>query len=314
MSVPPSPYGHPGSPPPRPEVPEGVPTAWLPPQATPPSPPPGPPSPADERASLPPFAPWAPFAALVIAYALAIFSAFILAGVVEVFGRDVDPNHLPTGVVLGATMVQDVLLIVLAVVFARVSEVIPSPSAFGLRRIRLGPGIAWALATFVCFYVFTAVWTIALGVQEKDDLAQELGAQDSALNLIAVTLLVAIIAPIAEEVFFRGFLFPAIWRWRGWITGAVVTGVIFGLVHAGGTPVVFLVPLAVLGFLLCALYRWTGSLLPGMGVHAFNNSLALGVTLHWDVAYVLLAIVLGPAIVVTIGARLADWRALPAPA
>ena len=78
---------------------------------------------------------------------------------------------------------------------------------------------------------------------------------------------------------------------------------------------VFLVPLAALGFLLCWLYRKTGSLLPGMGVHAFNNALALGVTLEWEWWQVLVAITLAPIAVVWIGSQIAArWTPRPAPA
>jgi membrane protease YdiL (CAAX protease family) len=152
---------------------------------------------------------------------------------------------------------------------------------------------------------FTFVGSALLSVTEKDDLASDLGATDSTLNLIAVTILVAVAAPLAEEFFFRGFLFPALWRVLGWIPAAVISGLVFGGIHAGGTPVVFLIPLAALGFLLCWLYRKTASLLPGMGVHAFNNALALAVTLHWAWWQVLLAITLAPVIVLMIASTVA---------
>src|SRR5204862_193057 len=104
-------------------------------------------------------------------------------------------------------------------------------------------------------------------------------------------------APVAEELFFRGFMYGALRRPIGWVGAAIVTGLVFGLIHAGGTSAVFLLPLAVLGFLLCVLYRRTGSLVPGMGVHAFNNALALGTSLHWE-TWQVLAVVLGaPALV-----------------
>ena len=69
---------------------------------------------------------------------------------------------------------------------------------------------------------------------------------------------------------------------------------------SGGTPAIFLVPLAVLGFLLCVLYRRTGSVIPGMGVHAFNNALTLGVGLSWSAAGVVAALIVAPIIVMTI--------------
>ena len=305
-SAPPPPYRHPGSPPLHPEVPDGI---------VPSPPPQRQPAHGDERDALPPFAPWAPFAALLVAYSLAILAAFVIAAAAAAGGAEVDAEDLPTGIVLSATLVQDALLVGFAIFFGRMGGAALSAASFGLRRVRLGPAFGWALAAFGMFYAFTFVWSIALQVTENDDLAQDLGAADSALNLIAVTLLVTLAAPIAEELFFRGFLFTALWRWKGWILGAIASGIVFGLVHAGGTPVVFLAPLAVLGFLLCWLYRKTGSLLPGMGVHAFNNALALGVTLEWEWWQVILAVVLAPIAVVLIGSQVAArWTPRPAPA
>ena len=92
----------------------------------------------------------------------------------------------------------------------------------------------------------------------------------------------------------------------GWVPAAVLAGVVFGGVHAGGTPAIFLVPLAVLGVLLCGLYRHTGSLLPGMGVHAFNNALTLGVGLSWSVAGVIAALVVAPLIVVSLAGSISE--------
>ena len=69
----------------------------------------------------------------------------------------------------------------------------------------------------------------------------------------------------------------------------------------------------VLGFLLCVLYRRTGSLLPGLGVHAFNNALALGATLHWEAWQVLIGVVAAPTFVVSLVSLVAVRRP-PAPA
>src|SRR5262249_28062103 len=60
-----------------------------------------------------------------------------------------------------------------------------------------------------------------------------------------------------------------------------VTGLLFGAVHAGSAPVVDLVPLAVLGFALCLLYRFTDSLYPCIATHSLNNSLAFGALESW---------------------------------
>jgi membrane protease YdiL (CAAX protease family) len=242
---------------------------------------------------------WSPLAALVVAYAAAIVFVAILAGVAGQTDGD-----LSSGVTLGATFVQDLLLIVAMVGFARMSGVRVTPGLFGLRRV---PWRAFGLAAlaFVVFYGFLLAWS-QLDTSAKDDLAAELGAKDSTAALIAVAVLVGVVAPIVEETFFRGFLFGAMRNAFHWVVAAGISGAIFGLVHAGGTPVIFLVPLMVLGFLLCLLYRRTGSLLPGMGVHAFNNALALGVSLDWTAPQVLAAVIAAPVIVITLAASVSE--------
>ncbi len=60
-----------------------------------------------------------------------------------------------------------------------------------------------------------------------------------------------------------------------------MTGVLFGAVHAGSAPALDLVPLGVLGFMLCVLYRRTGSLYPCVAVHSLNNSVAFAGLEKW---------------------------------
>ena len=49
--------------------------------------------------------------------------------------------------------------------------------------------------------------------------------------MILVAFGVAVVAPIVEEITFRGYLFPALTRWRGPWVGAVACGAVFGLAH-----------------------------------------------------------------------------------
>ena len=55
----------------------------------------------------------------------------------------------------------------------------------------------------------------------------------------------------------------------------------FGAVHAGSAPALDLVPLAALGFGLCLLYRYTGSLYPCIVAHSLNNSIAFASLEGW---------------------------------
>src|SRR3954452_19851471 len=265
-----------------------------------------PPPPAPKDSDDPSFPWYAPFA---VGLSLYVALGVVVAGIAAAAGW----SDLHERFVLADTAVQDVLLIAGAYLVAAVSG--PRPLyQLGVRRFRATRGLAYAALAFFGFFLFLVVWQQLLDITQQDDLAQELGARDSAANLVFVAVLVCLIAPIAEELFFRGFMFGALRRPIGWVGAAVVTGVVFGLIHAGGTDAVFLVPLAVLGFLLCWLYRQTGSLLPGMAVHAFNNALALGTTLHWAPAASVAAVIVAPLLVVAIASIVAVPQELPADA
>jgi membrane protease YdiL (CAAX protease family) len=90
---------------------------------------------------------------------------------------------------------------------------------------------------------------------------------------VALFVLVAVImAPLFEEIVFRGFLFRGFANSWGWVWGAVVSSVIFGIAHL---QLDVFVPLAVLGFALAWVYRRTGSLWTCIAMHAVFNALAV---------------------------------------
>jgi uncharacterized protein len=296
MSSPPPSFQHPGSPPARPELPAGV---APPPDDEPPGEP------------LPRWAPWAPFAGMLLTVVIAIAGATVIAVIAQLAGADLT-DHTPAGVTIGGTFVQDLGLVLSAIVFARVTAGTPTARQFGLRNVGIKLAARWVVLAWLGFWAFSATYGAVFHVTEKDNLPQDLGAGDSTLNLVLVTLLVCLVAPICEELFFRGFCFTALRRWLGVAGGAVATGVIFGLIHAGSTDAVFLPPLALLGFLLCLVYHRTGSLLPCMALHAFNNALALGVAQHFSAAGTVALMIGAPALVASLGLLAARSRRLNA--
>ena len=267
------PFQHPGSVPPRPEVPEGV----IP--GPPPPPPPQQQQPTTVH-DLAAFAWWSPFAAAIVAIIAALVVTGLIGVVYEATGGRLSDE--PPGILIGGTYALDLAFVGAAILFAGIGGVRPTPAAFGLRRTRFWKAVGLAFAAALAFYVFSFAWTIALDVKESDDLPGKLGAKDSTLSFVAVAIMVCMAAPLAEEFFFRGFCFPAFATILGWFGSAVVVGIIFGAIHAGGTKAVFLVPLAVFGFLLCLLYKLSGSLLPCIALHAVNNAAALSLYMKFE--------------------------------
>jgi membrane protease YdiL (CAAX protease family) len=289
--------------------------SWLPPVAGPPGGPPAPVEPsAGDGAVDPRWAPWTAWVALLGAGVLAIMGAIVVGVVGAIFGASFDDP--PPAVNIAATVVQDGAFIAAAVLFAgRAGRVVPAQ--FGFLPTRLGRALGWMALAYVGYGVLSQLWAQLVDTHAEDKLPTSLGVDESTAALVAVCVLVTVIAPIAEETFFRGYFFGALRNWHGPWPAALLTGAVFGAIHVGSAPAVFLPPLAILGFMLC-IVRWrTGSLLPCIALHAINNALAFGVTEDWPPwAIALLAVgaltVLGLALLPLV--RLTDRPARLSPA
>ena len=77
------------------------------------------------------------------------------------------------------------------------------------------------------------------------------------------------IAPVAEELFFRGILYPLVKQHTSRAFAVVTVALFFALMH-GNVPVIL--PLTLLAIVLTLLYEWTGNLLACVTVHAFFNA------------------------------------------
>jgi hypothetical protein len=228
-------------------------------------------------------------AGIVLGLGLGFLSAAIVAAIGQAAGS---PAGNPTPAVnIVADVATDVAFVVAALYFAftlgrlRLAE-------FGYRRPRLAVSAITLVVAIVAYYGLTGVYGSLLNLHATDKLPKELGVNRSHVALAAVAVFVCVIAPMAEEFFFRGFLFGVLRGWRirvggrdlGVLVAALIVGILFGLAHAGSAPAEDIVPLGFLGFVLC-LVRWrTGSLYPCMLLHSVNNSISLGwATLHWSV-------------------------------
>jgi membrane protease YdiL (CAAX protease family) len=215
---------------------------------------------------------------------------------------------------ISATIVQDLSFIGAALLFAGIAGR-PVPEQFGLRPTRLWSAVGWMAVAFVSFYVITATWVAILGVDADDSkLPDELGVDDSTFAMLAVAFLVAVVAPIAEEFFFRGFFFTALRSWKGLWPAAILTGLVFGGIHVGSAEAAFLLPLGFFGFALCLLYHRTGSLYPCIALHCLNNSLAFGVSQHWGWEIAVLFVTALSIITLAGVVVRAAWTPAPAPA
>ena len=246
---------------------------------------------------------WSPFAVALAAFVLASIAYAVIAGVA---GLSADEADEAPGPVLGATFVQDALLVGGAVLAIGLGVKSGAAAALGLRSTRFWPAVGWAAAVLGTFWLASGILVAIFGEPPEQEITEEIKAEDGVLALAGYVGITCLIAPIAEEVFFRGFLFPILRARAGVAWGVVITGALFSLVHALGSPVEALIVLFVLGAGLCLLYLRTGSLLPCIGLHALNNAISFAATkeMEWPVA---LLTVVG-SVIVTVGIGLAFVR------
>jgi membrane protease YdiL (CAAX protease family) len=179
----------------------------------------------------------------------------------------------PGGLVLSVIALDGSLL---AVVYFRLVR----PAVLSWKQMGVTPANFWERARLgVAVGIFVILATSAVtfllekaGIQQtqQDLFAGVRGA--TAGQFIGVLLAAAAIVPVAEEIFFRGYVFTAIRQRWGLIPAFATSGLLFAVAHLNLEA---FIPILLIGMTFCWVYWRTGSLVPSMIAHAMNNALAL---------------------------------------
>jgi len=225
---------------------------------------------AEERQAPEGFPPsnWGPGAA-VLGLVLAI-GAGILIGIPGLFFQEPDGEDLTT---TGTILVQigtalGFLLVPMAIAAWRGAEGLGEIlTRLGVRRFDRSAW-KWMAAAVGAYLVFAFLYVALVMEPEQEDIAEAFGPVPVQILLIAVA------APISEEVCFRGMIYGGLRERFPRVAAALIAGILFGALHAL-TGISAVPPLIAFGFVLCLLYEKTGSIVPGILLHMLNNSVAL---------------------------------------
>jgi len=138
----------------------------------------------------------------------------------------------------------------------------------------LAQGVVWLIAIKVFTVVYGAIAMSLFRIKPPEELVK--GIPDifgsGTMGMILAVIVVAVVAPIAEEAFFRGFIYPAFRKKFGIWAGIIISAIIFALFHA---RIWLMVPVVAMGVILAFLYEKEKSLGPPIILHSLNNLLSL---------------------------------------
>jgi membrane protease YdiL (CAAX protease family) len=144
--------------------------------------------------------------------------------------------------------------------------------ALGLRSFRgamVGLGCGLMILSYV-FNVFYGLFLALFNLRVQVDLVPIFAELDSPWWLLVGGV---IVAPVAEEIFFRGFVFAGLRGRYGWKKAALISSALFAVIHVTPTA---MVPIFILGLIFAYLYHHSNSIWPAILMHVSTNALALG--------------------------------------
>jgi membrane protease YdiL (CAAX protease family) len=215
-----------------------------------------------------PYSNWGPWVGL-LGVLLALGTGIVLGVPAAIVGHE-DNGDLTTFGNVGVQLATVIgfLMVPMAIAAQRGAETVREIlRRLGARRFQPS-AFKWMAAAAGAYLLFAFAYSLLIVEPKQEDIADGFGP------IPVQILLIVILAPISEEVCFRGMLFGGLRERLPRLAAALVAGVVFGGLHAL-TGVTAVPPLIAFGFVLALLYERTGSILPCILLHMLNNSVAL---------------------------------------
>jgi membrane protease YdiL (CAAX protease family) len=112
---------------------------------------------------------------------------------------------------------------------------------------------------------------------------EAVGRSAIGFNTIALLIIGIAVAPVAEEILFRGMIYNALRQRFNILSAALAQGIVFGLLHP--FDLINAVGIAVIGTVFALMYEWRKLLLAPMFVHGFQNAIGLGLLVMAAASY-----------------------------
>ncbi|WEV54707.1 lysostaphin resistance A-like protein [Leuconostocaceae bacterium ESL0723] len=162
-----------------------------------------------------------------------------------------------------------------------------------------GRKVIWLIGMWLIIYGLGVVWSVTRvhllpqfghDISKNQDIIQQMAGSGQAA-LIIVIFDVLILAPVMEELLFRGLFLDYFDSRKIWWLGPIFSGIVFAAMHVVGTgftlvTLVDMVPYLIMGIVLAYVYKKSGRISNDIAVHLMQNTLAsLGLILTLAMAH-----------------------------
>jgi membrane protease YdiL (CAAX protease family) len=232
--------------------------------------------------SHPPTASWRWWEILLVGFGAVVIGTFPAWAVYAGFGQSPTTSGLLGGVDFLANAVDQIVVVVVLLGYLtwrhpgwQRSVRLPSPKI--LPR-ELGIGLACGIGMTVALGILVS-WILEPIFRAATDRdvtpADQIGSGIHGWSAVAFVVAVVIVAPIAEELFFRGLFYRSLRDRYGFWVGAIGSSLLFAVSHtgAGDLAQILMLQIAIgtFGVALAAIYEWRGSLGANVAAHAAFN-------------------------------------------
>lgn len=151
--------------------------------------------------------------------------------------------------------------------------------------LTLGRSFLKAVPLFIMFlpvvWIATLLWSNVLSGLEAAGVIEGYAPQElitlfqnggDAFAIVVLVLMAVIVAPLVEEIIFRGCIYRFLKSQTTMLGAQIISGMVFASLHAN---LLSFVPLVVVGILLAHIYEKTGNLTVAIWFHAFFNAFSL---------------------------------------
>ena len=211
--------------------------------------------------------------------------AFLLAGLATLpLLRLMEPEADLTNIVvtiIAALVILGVLLLWLSMYHRGWLEAMRLPAP-GTWRKEIGSGVLFGLGLYPVMVIVVGgllVYLLQTISGEHVEAPEQVGEHLSAIGTALTIVYAIVIAPVGEELFFRGVLFRSLRDRHGFWVGAVGSAVGFGLIHfIPGSAIdaaLLMIVMFLTGIALCFLYERRGTIVAPLATHITFNVIGI---------------------------------------